>query len=190
MSSNSNDPFIALNQVKFRYSGESKLPILNLNSWSVSEGERVLLIGSSGSGKSTLLKLLSGILSSDSGQIWVAGHALESLTDRQRDHYFKVEPLLLELNIAERQWHKPVNQLSVGQQQRVAIARAIINKPKLLIADEPTSSLDQDNRDNFMSILMTTADTHNMTLIFVSHDLSLSRYFNRVDSMSDINKEA
>jgi len=230
MSSNSNDPFIALNQVKFRYSGESKLPILNLNSWSVSEGERVLLIGSSGSGKSTLLKLLSGILSSDSGQIWVAGHALESLTDRQRDHFratqigyvaqnfnlipylstidnirlshyfaqgshkesddFKVEPLLLELNIAERQWHKPVNQLSVGQQQRVAIARAIINKPKLLIADEPTSSLDQDNRDNFMSILMTTADTHNMTLIFVSHDLSLSRYFNRVDSMSDINKEA
>jgi len=203
MSSNSNDPFIALNQVKFRYSGESKLPILNLNSWSVSEGERVLLIGSSGSGKSTLLKLLSGILSSDSGQIWVAGHALESLTDRQRDHFratqigyvaqnFNLIPYLSTIdNIrAERQWHKPVNQLSVGQQQRVAIARAIINKPKLLIADEPTSSLDQDNRDNFMSILMTTADTHNMTLIFVSHDLSLSRYFNRVDSMSDINKEA
>ena len=93
-----------------------------------------------------------------------------------------------ELNIAESQWNKPVNQLSVGQQQRVAIARAIVNKPKLLIADEPTSSLDQNNRDNFMSLLMSTADSYEMTLVFVSHDLSLNSYFERVDSMADINK--
>ena len=98
-----------------------------------------------------------------------------------------VEHCLNEKNIAETEWHKPVSQLSVGQQQRVAIARAIVNKPRLLIADEPTSSLDENNRDNFMSILMTTAEAHNMTLVFVSHDLSLSRYFKRVDSMSDIN---
>lgn len=98
-----------------------------------------------------------------------------------------IEPLLRELNITQMQSQKPVNRLSTGQQQRVAIARAIVNKPKLLIADEPTSALDQTNRDQFMSILMTTAERHNMTLVFVSHDLSLKRYFQRVDSMSDIN---
>lgn len=100
----------------------------------------------------------------------------------------EIEASLLELNVTEKQWHRPVRQLSVGQQQRVAIARAIVNKPRLMIADEPTSSLDQKNRDNFMSILMSTAKLHEMTLIFVSHDLSLKRYFNRIDSMADINK--
>lgn len=103
-------------------------------------------------------------------------------------NYLNIESLLLQLNITEKHWYRPVNQLSIGQQQRVAIARAIVNKPKLLIADEPTSSLDQTNRDNFMSILMRTANAYDMTLVFVSHDLSLSDYFDRVDSMSDINK--
>ena len=227
MSSVKKSSLIELNQVKFKYSGESNQEVLNLPSWQVQAGENVLLIGSSGSGKSTLLNLLSGILTPDSGQVSVAGHALESLTDRQRDrfrateigyvaqsfnlipylsaidniklaNYFAdkakqgakdngIEPLLLELNITQAQWHKPVNQLSIGQQQRVAIARAIVNKPKLLIADEPTSSLDQANRDTFMSVLMKTAETHDMTLVFVSHDLSLSNQFHRIDAMSDIN---
>jgi putative ABC transport system ATP-binding protein len=223
----SNEPLIDLNQVKFSYSGESNSHALNLPSWQVDVRENVLLIGSSGSGKSTLLNLLSGILSADSGRVLVAGHALESLTARQRDTFRAtqigyvaqsfnlipylsaidnikltnyvarnsnaknqdcgIEPLLRELNITQTQWHKPVNRLSIGQQQRVAIARAIVNKPRLLIADEPTSALDQANRDQFMSILMSTADSHNMTLVFVSHDLSLKQYFQRVDSMSDIN---
>jgi len=109
-------------------------------------------------------------------------------TSNRESNDLEVESLLLELNIDDTQWNRPVNQLSIGQQQRVAIARAIVNKPKLIIADEPTSSLDQSNRDNFMSILLKTADTHNMTLVFVSHDLSLSGYFDRVDSMADINE--
>ena len=228
MRSDSNQPLIQLKDIEFRYPTESKQQTLNLPSWEVSTGESVLLIGSSGSGKSTLLNLLNGILIPNSGTVLVADHALETLTDRQRDHfratkigyvaqnfnlipylsaidniqlslYFadsttknnkqsNMETLLLELNIAKTQWHKPVSELSIGQQQRIAIARAIVNQPKLLIADEPTSALDQNNRDRFMSVLMDTARTHNMTLVFVSHDLSLKPYFSRIDSMSDINK--
>lgn len=100
----------------------------------------------------------------------------------------EIEALLNEINLPSSHWRKPVSQLSIGQQQRVAIARAIVNKPKLLIADEPTSSLDQSNRDAFMSMLMRTAELHSMTLVFVSHDLSLRDHFHRVDSMSDINQ--
>ena len=95
--------------------------------------------------------------------------------------------VLDDLNVTELHWHRPIRELSAGQQQRIAIARAIINRPRLLIADEPTSSLDQSNRDNFMSILMKTAETHKMTLVFVSHDLTLGSYFDRIDSVSDIN---
>lgn len=101
---------------------------------------------------------------------------------------FEIVELLSQLNIDQLHWNKPISQLSIGQQQRIAIARAIINKPKIIIADEPTSSLDQSNRDNFMSILMEATKTHDTTLIFVSHDLSLSRYFDRIDAMSDINR--
>ena len=99
----------------------------------------------------------------------------------------EVEELLERLNISPDHWYKPANRLSIGQQQRVAIARAMINKPQLLIADEPTSSLDKENRDNFMSELMSLVNAHNITLVFVSHDLSLSQYFNRIDALSEIN---
>ncbi len=100
----------------------------------------------------------------------------------------QVENLLGAMNIPASQRGKPVVQLSIGQQQRVAIARAIVNKPKLLIADEPTSALDQSNRDTFLSMLMDTVKDNQMSLVFVSHDLSLGNYFDRTDSMSNINK--
>ena len=99
----------------------------------------------------------------------------------------ETKSLLSTFNIPQTDWQKPVEKLSIGQQQRIAIARAMINKPELLIADEPTSSLDRDNRDNFMSELMTLASEHNITLLFVSHDLSLANYFTRVDALTAIN---
>lgn len=99
---------------------------------------------------------------------------------------YEIEELLEKLNLSSDDWHKQTNTLSIGQQQRVAIARALINKPELLIADESTSSLDQHNRDNFMSVLMSLVKENNITLVFVSHDMSLSRYFKRVDALSDI----
>ncbi len=102
----------------------------------------------------------------------------------------EIEALLSTLNIDISDWQKPTAKLSIGQQQRVAIARALINKPELLIADEPTSSLDQRNRDNFMEVLMSLVDAHKMTLLFVSHDMTLSCYFERVEALAEINRSS
>ena len=99
----------------------------------------------------------------------------------------QIKDLFTVLNIPEQQWSVPTRALSMGQQQRVAIARALINKPKLLIADEPTSSLDKANSDAFMELLMPMVAEYQMTLLFVSHDLTLSSYFSRVESLEDFN---
>lgn len=82
------------------------------------------------------------------------------------------------------------SELSVGQQQRVAIARALINKPDVLIVDEPTSSLDASAKDAFMKVLIETATNSNAALIFVSHDQSLARNFKRIEALTDINESA
>ena len=99
----------------------------------------------------------------------------------------EIKSLLSTFHIPQTDWHKPVGKLSIGQQQRIAIARAMINKPQVLIADEPTSSLDQKNRDNFMSALVSLVSAQGITLLFVSHDMSLANYFGRIDALSEIN---
>ena len=83
--------------------------------------------------------------------------------------------------------HKPVNELSVGQQQRVAAARALIGSPELVIADEPTSSLDADRRSAFIDLLFRECDSADATLIFVSHDNSLEAPFQRTIEFDSIN---
>lgn len=100
----------------------------------------------------------------------------------------KIKSLLADLNIDQKNSEIASRNLSIGQQQRVAIARALINKPQLLIVDEPTSSLDTVNRDAFMKLLMSVVRENNTTLVFVSHDLSLSDYFSRVEPLSEINQ--
>lgn len=74
-----------------------------------------------------------------------------------------------------------VKKLSTGQQQRVAIARAVIGRPSLVIADEPTSSLDTDRREQFLELLFEVCDEAKATLVFVSHDQTImSRFDERV----------
>ncbi|NQZ02228.1 MAG: ABC transporter ATP-binding protein [Bdellovibrionales bacterium] len=83
---------------------------------------------------------------------------------------------------------KNVTQLSVGQQQRVAAVRALIGKPEIVIADEPTSALDADIRDRFIELLFLECEKIEASLLFVSHDQSLSSRFDRTIRLSDLNR--
>ena len=80
-----------------------------------------------------------------------------------------------------------VSKLSIGQQQRVAAARALIGRPEILIADEPTSSLDANARADFIELLMAECSAAQSTLLFVSHDDSLGPLFHRRLRIEDIN---
>lgn len=78
--------------------------------------------------------------------------------------------------------------LSVGQQQRVAAARALLGAPELIIADEPTSSLDEDHREGFLQLLFDQCRDLGSTLIFVSHDRRMMPLFDRAVSLPEINR--
>jgi putative ABC transport system ATP-binding protein len=99
--------------------------------------------------------------------------------------------LLAALDLHESVQHAPtVLELSHGQQQRVAAARALFGRPELIIADEPTSSLDADTRERFLDLLMTECRQAGTTLLFVSHDVALSSLFDRTVELSDISPTA
>ncbi|MFZ9304072.1 MAG: ATP-binding cassette domain-containing protein [Steroidobacteraceae bacterium] len=83
---------------------------------------------------------------------------------------------------------RAVTELSIGQQQRVAAARALLGKPEIIVADEPTSSLDHDAREDFLQLLMGECRTQGSTLLFVSHDTSLGHLFDRTISLGDLNR--
>ncbi len=84
--------------------------------------------------------------------------------------------------------HRPVTELSVGQQQRVATARALIGAPEIIIADEPTSALDSDTQEAFIRLLFQECEESGSTLLFVSHDRRLESQFERHIAMDDINQ--
>ncbi len=86
---------------------------------------------------------------------------------------------LLDLvNLADKAYLKPTK-LSGGERQRVAIARSLANKPSIILADEPTGSLDSENSRNVMNLLMDLHEKSNATLILVTHDLSVAKLAER-----------
>jgi putative ABC transport system ATP-binding protein len=100
----------------------------------------------------------------------------------------EAERLLSHLDLHPSLWYRPVTQLSVGQQQRVAAARALMGKPEVIIADEPTSSLDADRQAIFLTLLLRECADANALLLFVSHDRRLTNAFNRVIDLTSINR--
>jgi putative ABC transport system ATP-binding protein len=99
--------------------------------------------------------------------------------------------LLAHLDMADDSLiHRPVTELSVGQQQRVATARALIGAPEIIIADEPTSALDSDMRQTFIRLLFQECEATGSTLLFVSHDRQLESLFERHIALDEINTPA
>ena len=97
--------------------------------------------------------------------------------------------LLAHLDLDDQKLRQqPVAELSVGQQQRVAAARALIGGPELVIADEPTSSLDMDRREAFVKLLFNECSRQQATLVMVSHDRSLEHLFDRSIQLGQINR--
>lgn len=85
---------------------------------------------------------------------------------------------------------KQAHELSVGQQQRVAAARALIGKPDLILADEPTSALDEAAKAAFVDLLVRECAEAGSALLFVSHDRSLERHFDRSVDFQELNRSA
>jgi len=81
--------------------------------------------------------------------------------------------------------NRVASRLSVGQQQRVAAARALIGRPELIVADEPTSSLDSASQTAFLDLLFAEAEAAGATILMVSHDEALAKRFDEVRNLSD-----
>jgi len=92
--------------------------------------------------------------------------------------------LLSFLKIADRSQHKP-NELSGGEKQRVAVARALINKPDVILADEPSGSLDSKNKEELHRLFFELRDKFNQTLVIVTHDKELASISDRIVRMQD-----
>jgi putative ABC transport system ATP-binding protein len=96
--------------------------------------------------------------------------------------------LLGHLDLDASLWQRPATALSVGQQQRVAAARALIGRPELVIADEPTSSLDAERQAAFLDLLIDECNEAGAALVFVSHDRRLAGRFGRELALTEINR--
>lgn len=96
----------------------------------------------------------------------------------------RAKELIGYLGLSERMEHKP-SELSGGEKQRVAVARALINNPSVLLADEPSGSLDSKNRDELHKLLFDVREKFGLTLVIVTHDKELAALSDRVIEMKD-----
>ena len=92
--------------------------------------------------------------------------------------------ILALMGLTDRRFHKPA-QLSGGEKQRVAVARALINNPMIVFADEPSGSLDTENKDELHSLFFKLRDELNQTFVIVTHDTQLAALTDRTISMED-----
>ena len=112
------------------------------------------------------------------------GMTFAGKADRQR-----AAELLDSVGLSHRLGNRP-GQLSVGEQQRVAVARALANQPALMLADEPTASVDRSNQTIIVDLLKKTCEEHNIALLVVTHSPEAAAMFDRVAQLDEINHAA
>ncbi|MFY4841174.1 ABC transporter ATP-binding protein [Aliarcobacter butzleri] len=193
------------------YNKDLALENINLQ---INKGEFICLVGESGSGKSTLLSLLSTLLKQTSGRLFFEGKNYKDIEDidsfrrtnigfifqfhylinyltvkeniklaKEKATYEEIYNLLKILKI-ENLIDKYPNEISGGQKQRVAIARALINRPKVIIADEPTGNLDSKNSLNVFEIFKKLSEG-GTTIIVATHDKDLAKFANKIYEVKD-----
>ena len=177
---------------------------------SVEHNQNIFLFGPSGCGKSTLLNLISGLDNSDKGEIYFNGNLIKNHFELLKDdigiifqdHYLiselnifdniklksndatKIENILDYFEMTDFKLKYP-NQLSNGQKQRVCVARSLVNNPKLLIADEPTSYLDKENAKLVIDLILNSSRKFNLSTIIASHDISFRPLFDKSFTLED-----
>jgi ABC-type lipoprotein export system ATPase subunit len=102
----------------------------------------------------------------------------------RRERRERARELLAEVGLLNRIDHRP-SQLSGGERQRVAVARALANRPRLLLADEPTGALDSENSHRVLELLASLRERHGMTMLVVSYDPEVGRHADRTVQMAD-----
>ena len=183
------------------YVGNFKI-LKNIN-LQIKKKQSIFLFGPSGCGKSTLLNILAGLDTPDKGTIFfenkpIIKNHLELLKKDLgivfQDHYliselnildnmklksgniYEVNEILNYFKVEDLKYKFP-NQLSNGQKQRVCVARAMVSRPKLLIADEPTSYLDRENADLVINLILDASRSFDLSTIIASHDISFKSNF-------------
>lgn len=203
---------IKVNNLSFAYTQKF---VLNKISFTLENGEFLTILGKNGSGKSTLVKCLLNILKVPDDTIFydnidinkmynninigyvpqtnnfnyefpiTVKEILSAAYNHRRDAYFTSIINSLDLN---RFYYDNLNNLSGGQLQRVFIARALINKPELIILDEPTTGVDVESINNIKEILKSLKEK-GITIILVTHDKLLTQdmtdYYLELDDVKD-----
>ena len=179
----------------------------------INENENVFLFGPSGCGKSSLLNIISGLDKPDRGDISFLNKKLSNnhfdFLKKDIGIIFQDHYLISELNTFENIQlktnnisaineifdyfrlddlkNKYPNQLSNGQKQRVCVARALVNRPKLLVADEPTSYLDRENADLVIDLIIQSSKKYKVSSIVASHDISFKKKFDNSYTIQEKN---
>ena len=200
------------------------VPAVRGVSLEIQKGEFVIVVGRSGSGKTTLLNLAAGLTRPSSGETYLDGVNLWSMSDEKQsalrsrslgfvfqvpslissltalenvilptmfcdtqngtNHSERAVELLQRVGLADKLSSYP-RQLSAGQQQRIVIARALMNQPQVLLADEPTSNLDEQTELEIMGLFRDLHISLGITIVMVTHTRQLVAFGTRAIEMAN-----